>query len=114
MAAIAILAGAHSISVGFDQEPGECRWSIVRIDGRVLRADILSFGDLWGNQPDNEGTPLLFFICTPLEFGKAVQKAAQAVLKKHGSTGYKVQWGHDFPLRELDLLNAHVATWEQG
>jgi len=113
LAAIAVLAGAHSISVGFDEEPGEYRWSIAYTGNDMVRVNILTFWDLWANQQDVDGTPLLSFTCTPLEFGKAVQKAAEAVLKEHGPAGYKERWArHDFPLRELDLLQFHVATSE--
>jgi hypothetical protein len=28
LAAVVVLAGAHSVSVGFDEEPGEYRWRI--------------------------------------------------------------------------------------
>src|ERR1700722_4464799 len=102
LAAIAVLAGAHSISVGFDEEPGEYRWSIVYTGNDMVRVSILSFRDLWGNQPDVDGTPMISFTCAPIELGKAVQKAAEDVLNKHGPAGYKERWArYDFPLREL-------------
>lgn len=72
LAGAAVIAGAHSVSVGFDVEPGEYRWSIVRIDGGTIRVRILSFQDLWGNQSDAEGTPMLSLSCVPLDFGKAL------------------------------------------
>ena len=40
LAAVAVLAGAHSISVGFDEEPGEYRWAVVRTDNGTLRLTI--------------------------------------------------------------------------
>jgi hypothetical protein len=111
LAAGAILAGAHSVSVGFDEEPGEYRWSIVRTDGDTVRLSILSFQHLWGNLPDADGTPLLSVSCDPLDFAKSVCEAAEAVLKKHGVAGYKERWCDDFPSQQLDLLRSYIAAW---
>jgi len=110
LAAATVMADAHSISIGFDEEPGEYRWSIVRTGNSVVEVKILSFGDLWGNQPDAEGEPLLAFSCTPLEFGRAVRDAADAVLKEHGLPGYKERWvRYDFPTKQLDLLTSYLS-----
>jgi hypothetical protein len=114
LAAAAVLAGAHSVSVGFDVEPGEYRWSLVRADAGTMQVSILSFQDLWGNLPDAEGTLMLSVSCAPLDFGKAVREAAEAVLKKHGLADYNERWGHDFPSLELDLLQSYVAVWEHN
>ena len=111
LAATMVLAGAHSVAVGFDEEPGEYRWSIVRTDDGTVLVNILS--DLWSNQADGDGTLLLSASCAPLEFGKAVRKAAEAVLKKHGLPGYKERWCYDFPSQELELLRSYVAAWER-
>jgi len=114
VAAVAVLAGAHSISVGFDEEPGEYRWSVVHIDNALVRLTLLEFEELWGNQPDAEGKPILTFDCSPLSFAKAVQAAADAVLKEHGLAGYKERWNeHDFPSQELTMLRAGIAAWER-
>lgn len=43
LAAVAVLAGAHSISVAFDEEPGEYRWPVVRTDGGTVRLTVLMF-----------------------------------------------------------------------
>jgi hypothetical protein len=110
LAAAAVLAGAHSVSIGFDEEPGEYRWSVIRTDAGTVRVSILSFQDLWGNLPDADGTPLLSVSCDPLDFAKSVWEAAEAVLKKHGLVGYKERWGHDFPSQELDLLRSYIAA----
>jgi hypothetical protein len=113
LAATMVLAGAHSVSVGFDEEPGEYRWSIIRTDNDTVLVNILSFSDLWSNQADADGTLLLSASCAPLEFGKAVSEAAEDVLKKHGLPGYKERWCYDFPSQELELLRSYVAAWER-
>ena len=56
LAGVAVLAGAQSVSVGFDEEPGEYRWAIVMADSGVVRVEILEFQELWGNRPDAEGS----------------------------------------------------------
>jgi hypothetical protein len=112
LAGIAVLAGAQSMSVGFDEEPGEYRWSIAQAGAGMVRLNILAFQELWGNQPDSDGTPLLSVICARLEFAKAVREAAESVLKQHGPAGYKEEWRYDFPLQELDLLRSYLVAWE--
>jgi hypothetical protein len=114
LAAAAVLAGVHSVSVGFDKEPGEYRWSIVCTDAGAMRVSILSFQDLWGNLPDADGTLMLSVSCAPLDFGNAVREAAEAVLSKNGLADYNAQWGHDFPSKELDLLRSYIAVWERN
>lgn len=47
LAGVAVLAGAQSVSVGFDEEPGEYRWAIVMTDNDVVRVDVLEFQELW-------------------------------------------------------------------
>ncbi|MBW8846127.1 MAG: hypothetical protein JF607_14270 [Burkholderiales bacterium] len=114
LAAVAVLAGAHSISVGFDEEPGEYRWNVVYLDNALVRLTLLEFDELWGNQPDAEGRSLLIVTCSPLTFAKAVRAAAETVLKAHGVAGYKERWGqHDFPSQQLALLEAGIAAWER-
>jgi hypothetical protein len=113
LAAAAVLAGAHSISVGFDEEPGEYRWAVVHTDNGTVRLTVLSFQELWGNRPDADGTPLCSWTGHPVDFGRAVRDAAEAVLKKHGLSGYKERWAkHDFPSPQLELLKSYIAAWE--
>ena len=115
LAGVAVLAGAQSVSVGFDEEPGEYRWAIVMTDNGVLRVDVLEFQTLWGNRPDAEGAALLTFSCSPLEFGKAICAAAEEVHRQHGLAGYKKRWAeHDFPVAELDLLKSYILRWERN
>lgn len=111
---VAVLAGVHSISVGFDEEPGEYRWGVTSGDGNQVRVVILSFPQLWGNRPDSEGEPLIAFELTRLEFGIAVRDAASKVLAQHGEAGYKSRWvQHDFPTSSLTLLNDYISRRER-
>jgi hypothetical protein len=113
LAAVGVLAGHHSVSVGFDEEPGEYRWSITRIGNDQVHLCVLSFNELWGNRPDTEGEMLLECDLHPLQFGEAVQAAARAVLTKHGVAGFKEKWGeHDFPTKQFELLDEYVSRWQ--
>jgi len=115
LGAIAILSGFSRISFGFDEEPGEYRWCIQLIDSGDISLKILSFDELWSNKPDSEGKEILHIESNPLEFGKAVQKAALAVLEKHGADGYLETWvEHPFPIKLYELLNEHIMYWEQN
>ncbi|MFZ5543951.1 MAG: hypothetical protein ACOZJZ_10350 [Pseudomonadota bacterium] len=115
LAAAAVVAGVHSVSVGFDEEPGEYRWAVVKSGGNEVNVRLLEFQELWGNAPDSEGKLLLEFAIRPLEFGKAVANAARAVLQEYGAAGYKERWvEHDFPIRQFELLTELIARWERN
>lgn len=111
IAASAVLAGAHSISVGFDEEPGEYRWVITNTGGNLwVSVSILSFPELWGARPDSEGEVMFSCSCDPLDFATAVRDAAQNVLDHNGITGYKKKWcEHEFPSEQLKLLDEAIA-----
>ena len=114
VAAVAVLSGAHAISIGFDEEPGEYRWSLQRVDNESLSVKVLEFQELWGNKPDSQGSLLFEHLCHPLEFAQAVQAAASKVLELHGLKGYQQKWGqHAFPSKQLEMLGELVARWQQ-
>jgi hypothetical protein len=112
LAAVAVLAGAHSISVGFDEEPGEYRWAVSRASGDRVVLKVLEFQELWGNRPNSEGKVLLEASLHPLEFAEAVSNATSRVLSAHGAKEYKEKWvEHKFPAKELELLSAYITKW---
>lgn len=113
LAAVGVLAGFHNVSFGFDEEPGEYRWAVTRVGNDQVSVSLLSFKQLWGNQPDSEGELLLAGTLHPLQFGEAVLHAAGVVLERHGLAGYKEEWvEHDFPVKQLELLREQVASWQ--
>ena len=63
LGAAAIAQGVHGVSIGFDEEPGEFRWSVVHESAIAVRVTILSFPDAWSHRPDAEGESLLTFTC---------------------------------------------------
>ena len=86
LAGVAVLAGAQSVSVGFDEEPGEYRCAIVMTDNATVRVDVLEFQELWGNWPDAEGRSLLTFSCAPLS---SARQCAPRPTKCSNSTGWQ-------------------------
>ncbi len=105
LAACMAYSGFHSVSFGFDEEPGEYRWVIERIGGTEMLLRILEFGELWSNAPNNAGKELLSCKVGVQEFARAVHQAAATVLAKHGSDEYLVQWvEHEFPSLQMALL----------
>jgi hypothetical protein len=114
LAAVAVLSGAHCISIGFDEEPGEYRWSLERAGNEDLVVKVLEFPELWGNKPNSQGSLLFECSCHPLEFAQAVQAAATRVLALHGLEGYREKWGdHAFPSKQLELLHEQVSAWQR-
>jgi hypothetical protein len=115
LAAAAVVAGVHSVSVGFDEEPGEYRWVVVKSGNNEVNVRLLEFQELWGNEPDGRGKLLMEFAVPPLEFGEAVAIAASGVLTKYGATQYKERWvEHEFPHRQLELLNEFIERWRSN
>ena len=110
LGALAVVAGLHSVSIGFDEEPGEYRWAIVRTDTDTIRGTILSFPDWLPTYPDSSGEPLMTFECNSIEFGTAVRDAAIRVHEEYGTEGYAEKWDMPFPARELALLESWLAV----
>jgi hypothetical protein len=110
LGALSVVADLHSVSIGFDEEPGEYRWAIVRTGDGTCRVTILSFPDWLPAHPDSSGEPLMIFECSSVEFGRAVRDAASRVLAEYGSEGYVEKWDVPFPARELALLEAWLAA----
>lgn len=103
-----ILNGVSEATASFDEEPGEYRWRIFRIDNDMIRLLILEFSDLWSNKPDSEGKPIFDVKCRLRTFAGAVYDGCQRLLAEHGHNGYRDKWlEHEFPdsdLRELRRL----------
>ena len=109
LAATAALSGFHSISFGFDEEPGEYRWIIETISAQRLKVQILEFPQLWGLRPNSEGKVLFQAEVDSLEFGRAVQAAATNVLATHGVDGYAKLWMLcPFPSEHLRVLTNSI------
>ncbi|MFC0350635.1 hypothetical protein [Undibacterium danionis] len=107
-------SGFHSVSFGFDEEPGEYRWVAESIDANLLLVRILEFPDLWGHKPNTEGKVLLEFQIAPRLLAQAVFATANEVLQKYGSKGYAEKWAlHSFPERELAMLKTAIDGWQQ-
>jgi hypothetical protein len=101
---VQLLSGAESVRTTFDEEPGEYRWIIEGLDGR-LHIRILEFEELWGKRPDSDGKVVLDGRCDRLDFVTAVRDTLQRVLDEHGVVGYEDRWvEHEFPSAQLRAL----------
>ena len=109
LSALAIGSGFSGASFAFDEEPGEYRWVIGQIDVNLVRINILSFPELWGGKPNDQGQLLFSTTCRPIVFAAEVLRVASELLEKHGEDGYLEQWvEHPFPMRQLALLRELV------
>jgi hypothetical protein len=114
LSAIAVASGFHSVEFGFDEEPGEYRWSIHAVDNNIVRLRVVKFSELRGNKPTDSGRPLLEVTTTPLSYAKAVHACAKAVLDEHGLNGYAEMWAeHPFPIWALEQLANTIARREK-
>lgn len=109
-AASEMASGAPRAVANFTEEPGLYSWSLERVG---------SLGEIWltvrdgrapsVENPEGESVVLLACSCTALEFARAVERAATAVLTEHGVAGYKAKWvEYRFPTRELDGLRTVI------
>ena len=109
LAATAIISYFSKVSFSFDEEPGEYRWVISSVELNKIELSILSFEELWGNQPDSDGELIFQTQCLPLTFAQAVLDSANEVLNAHGIEGYKEKWSeHEFPFSQLQELKSLV------
>jgi hypothetical protein len=103
-----MLQGTTECSFSFDEEPGEYRWILHRIDPDRLEVRILEFPELWSNAPNSEGKLIFEATCRLKDFGQAVATALNKLIEQHGEEGYHEKWGeHPFPLeshKNLKLL----------
>jgi hypothetical protein len=105
-ATTAAVSGPVEQVATFTDEPGECRLKLQPI-GERLRVRILAFEANWSRAPDSAGELMLDAECRLRTFAGAVLSAAQAVLARHGSQGYRQLWGkHDFPTEPMAHLMA--------
>ena len=114
LSALSVASGFHAVEFGFDEEPGEYRWSVESVDNNAVRLRIFEFQELWGNKPTESGRLMLEVAATPLAYAKAVRSCAEAVLQEYGLTGYAEKWAeHPLPAQALELLGNVIARWEQ-
>jgi hypothetical protein len=113
LSAFAVASGFRTVEFGFAEEPGEYRWVVEVGMNTSLRLRLLEFSELWGYRPNDEGRSLLDVSMTSLDYLKAVQQCATAVLEQHGAKGYLAKWvANPFPERQLALLNEAISRWE--
>ncbi|MFN7941118.1 MAG: hypothetical protein U0X73_05940 [Thermoanaerobaculia bacterium] len=110
LSGIAAASNFHSVEFGFDEEPGEYRWSVSSAENNAVRLRIFEFHELWGNKPTDSGRLLFEAVLTPLAYARAVYACAAAVLEEHGSNAYLEKWvEHPFPAQALELLAAAIS-----
>ena len=112
--ALQLLGGATSALTTFDEEPGEYRWVMEELGGR-LHIRILEFEELWGKRPDSDGEVVLAGCCDRIDFVSAVRDMLQRVLDEHGAAGYKDRWvEHEFPSAQLRVLSEGLSKMGSG
>lgn len=103
--AVAITRGAPEVRISFEEEPGEYRWILKKKDAEHYLLTILEF--LRGNQPDEDGSPLIERLVPRMDFSMMVLQTLEDVRHKYGEEGYKDLWvRYDFPAAELAALHA--------
>jgi hypothetical protein len=113
-AATAVLCGFSQTTFRFDEEPGEYRWIISSPRINEIQIEIREFDQLWGDQPNESGRLLFQTVCLPETFARAVAKAAEKLLEKHGEVGYRDQWAeHPFPAKQLAVLHDQLNQLER-
>jgi hypothetical protein len=111
LSALGMMQGYSSITFGFDEEPGEYRWVIRRVDGNTMSLKILEFPQLWGNEPDAAGKVLMDAVLPIEQYAKAVETTARSIFAQHGEAKYLDLWGeHAFPTAMLLLLGQSLQT----
>lgn len=82
-----VLEGISDATAAFDEEPGEYRWRLFRIDDELVRILILEFVDLWSGKADADGKPIFDVQCRLRTFAGAVYDGCKRLLAEHGYAG---------------------------
>lgn len=100
-----ILDGIPDATSSFDEEPGEYRWRLFRIDDNTIRILIIEFDNLWSDKPDAEGKAIFDVQCSLRAFAGGVYDGCRRLLAEYGRDGYKDKWHeHAFPDTEFAEL----------
>jgi hypothetical protein len=106
-----VLAGMPDATAAFDEEPGEYRWRLFRIDDARVRILVLQFDELWSDQPDSDGKPIFDIQCRLRTFAGAVYDGCKQLLAKHGLAGYKKEWPeYEFPVADFEELGRQLKS----
>jgi hypothetical protein len=109
-ATTAVVKGAAESTFSFHEEPAEVRWCLRRAGPERMRVRILRLEDAFADLPDEVGEVLLDADCRTRTFAGQVLSAAQEILRKHGTAGYRREWGlYDFPDEQMRALQAALA-----
>lgn len=108
-AAAVINEGALHASCSWAEEPGEYRW-LLRTTDEQLEIEILQFDKLWGREPDSNGKLVFYARSDAVSFGRAVLRAMDSLMEKHGEDGYAERWArYSFPSDEVERLRLALA-----
>lgn len=107
-ATIAIVNGAHEVTVTFMDEPGEHQL-VIRREAESNVALQVRWHDDWHNpgMGISDYNVLLSCVTRLAHLRGQVLSALNRILEEHGEVGYKERWGnHEFPLEQLRKLQA--------
>jgi hypothetical protein len=99
----ALLLGAETHTVVWQDEPGEWRWLLVR-EGDAVHVTLLRFEETFSRKPDTAGRCLFEATDTLASFAGQVKSQLQALLETHGVEGYRELAGQAFPLYTYERL----------
>jgi len=100
-----VLGKGTEARFSFDEEPGEYRWILKRLENDGLSLRILAFDELWGHQPDEEGEQIFDVTCPVRELSLALLNALNQILDEYGVEGYNDKWHQsEFPYDQYSAL----------
>jgi len=103
-----ISQGDSTTRCSWADEPGEWRWIMTR-DGRDVSLRILWFDGRHPPRADEHGELIYQTRQDVGVFARAIALGASRTLADNGEDGFRDRWGHPFPTRKLEVLQAAVA-----
>jgi hypothetical protein len=100
---ISLLEGARRGTCLWEQEPGEYRWLFTRQDEQI-QIRIVSFGQTFSRQFDEEGECVLTVQCSLLKFPTKLSKQLEQLLATWDENGYHSTWGYPFPQEDFQKM----------
>jgi hypothetical protein len=106
-AAAAIFGRAKSAQARFEEEPGEFRWKIDRLEVNRIRIRIFGFDDWDSNLPDDSGRLLFDATCGVVSFAQAIHDGFCAWVDEMRIAGREIRV--EALQERIDALRGHLS-----
>jgi hypothetical protein len=103
----------HEATACFQEEPGEFRWHVSRLEVNRLRIRIFEFDDWGTGRPDGDGKLLFDAPCGVMSFGRAIYDGCGEWLAELNRNAAEGATTSNFPRVEYDGLREALNRFDR-